>query len=168
METTPEPAVADTPSSDKADLGKRFGAMLIDGLLAGVLAYILGLGGIRMYGLGMLVGAGYILTRDGLTLEFMNLRSFGKKLLNLRAVQLDGSPMSLDASIRRNWPIALPTALYGLGALIGGYGGFFAITALAGLAGLFSLVECILVLTDEEGRRFGDKFANTKVVEEAA
>ena len=167
METIPEPILSDTESADlpgKADLGKRFGAYLIDALLAGLIAYILGLGGFRMYGLGMLAGAGYILLRDGLQVEFMHQRSLGKKLLKLRPVRLDGSPMTIDASLRRNWPMALPTALYGLGALLGGYGGFFAITALAGIAGLFVLVECILVLTDANGRRFGDKFANTQVV----
>ena len=166
METIPDAGASDTGNSThgKADLGKRFGAYFIDALLAGLLAYILGLGGFRMYGFGMLVGAGYILFRDGLEIEFMRQRSLGKKLLKLRPVRLDGSPMTIDASLRRNWPMALPTALYGLGAILGGYGGVFAVTALAGLAGLFVLVECILVLTDDDGRRFGDKFANTQVV----
>jgi len=166
METTPDPAPAETgaTSPGKADLGKRFGAYLIDALLAGLIAYILGRAGFRMYGLGMMVGASYILLRDGLGIEFMHQRSLGKKLLKLRPVRLDGSPMTIDASLRRNWPMALPTALYGLGFLLGGYDGFFAITALAGVALLFVLVECILVLTDADGRRFGDKFANTQVV----
>ncbi|MDX1439046.1 MAG: RDD family protein [Rubricoccaceae bacterium] len=167
METPSDPPMADT-SSGKADLGKRFGATLIDGLIAGILAYIFALGGIRMYGFGMLVGVAYILVKDGLAVDFMQQQSLGKKLLKLRAVRLDGATMTLTDSVRRNWPMTLASVFYGLGAMLGGYSGFFLFSVLAGLGGLFALVECILVLTDPEGRRFGDKFAETKVIEEAA
>jgi len=35
------------------------------------------------------------------------------------------------------------------------------------IGGLINLVEAILVVTDAEGRRWGDKMAGTKVVEVA-
>jgi uncharacterized RDD family membrane protein YckC len=71
----------------KADLTKRFLASLIDGLLAGGVSMIPIIGGI--------IGATYILVRDGLELEFMDRRSIGKKLLKLRPVRLDGQPMDV-------------------------------------------------------------------------
>jgi uncharacterized RDD family membrane protein YckC len=160
-------AVGTTPYA-KADLGKRFGALLIDGLLAGVVAWILGMGGIRLYGLGLLLAAAYYLVRDGLEYDFMDRRSIGKKLLKLRPVRLDGGAMDLETSVRRNWPLALGTGVYGLSFLVGGWGGFFLLNALAGLAGLLTLVEAVLVLTDKDGRRLGDKQANTQVINSEA
>ena len=163
--STPTPAVTPgTATAPKADLGKRFVAILIDSLLAGVGAAIIGVGGFRMYGLGLLLGAGYILVRDGLEFDFMDRRSIGKKVMKLRPKRLDGRPMDLEASVRRNWTLALSTALFGLSYLLGGWGGFFLLSMLAGLAGLLNLAEAVLVVTDDEGRRIGDKMADTKVV----
>lgn len=171
METPVDPIPAADPFAAgpdtayvKADPVKRFVALLIDGLLVGVGASILGMGGIRMYGLGLLLAAAYILVRDGLAFDFADGRSIGKKLMKLRPVRLDGGRMDLEASVRRNWTLALGTALSGLSYFIGGWGGFFLLTALAGLAGLLALVECVLVLTDTDGRRIGDKMAETQVV----
>ena len=152
----------------RADLARRFGAYLIDALLGGVAAWILGIGGIRMYGLGLVVAAAYLLVRDGLGYDFMDHRSVGKKLLRLRPVRLDGGAMDVEASVRRNWPLALGAGLYGLSFLLGGWGGLSLLSALAGLTGLLVLVEGVLVITDADGRRFGDKQANTQVIEAEA
>lgn len=84
--------------------------------------------------------------------------------MKLRPVRLDGGAMDMETSVRRNWTLALGSALSGLSYFIGGWGGFFLLTALAGLAGLLALVECILVISDADGRRIGDKQANTQVV----
>ena len=156
-------SVGTTPYA-KADLGKRLGALIIDGLIGGVAAWLLGMGGIRMYGLGLLLAGAYYLVRDGLEFDFMDHRSIGKKVLKLRPVRLDGGAMDLEASVRRNWTLALSTLILGLSYLVGGWGGFFLLTGLAGLAGLLSLVEAILVITDKDGRRIGDKMANTQVI----
>lgn len=139
--------------------------MLLDSLIAGVGAGVFWIGGFRMYGIGLLLGAAYILVRDGLELDFMDNRSIGKKIMKLRPQRLDGKPMDIETSVRRNWTLALSMAISGLSYLIGGWGGLFFLSALAGLAGLLGLAEAILVLTDNEGRRIGDKMAETKVVE---
>jgi uncharacterized RDD family membrane protein YckC len=52
------------------------------------------------------VGIAYALLRDGLTYDFMDGRSIGKKLMKLRPVRHDGSPMDMATSARRNWPLA--------------------------------------------------------------
>ena len=167
---TPTPRPPSAPQAPaatkaKADLGKRFVAVLLDGLIAGIGAAVFMVGGFRLYGIGLLLGAAYILVRDGLDLDFMDNRSIGKKIMKLRPQRLDGQPMDIETSVRRNWTLALGTAISGLSYLIGGLGGFFVLSALAGLAGLLGLAEAILVLTDNEGRRIGDKMAETKVVE---
>ena len=152
----------------KADLGKRFVAALIDGIVAMVIAWILSMGGIHMYGLGLLAAGAYYLVRDGLAFDFMDGRSIGKKVMKLRPIRLDGGAMDLETSIRRNWPLALGNLVIGLSYLIGGWGGFLFLTWLGFLAGLFALVEAVLVLTDADGRRYGDKFAGTQVIDAGA
>lgn len=161
METS-EATMDDLPGG-KADLGRRFGALLVDGLIAGVIYAILGN---LNYTLGWLAYAAYILVRDGLSLEFMNGRSIGKKLLKLRIVRDDGAPMDLQTSVMRNLPMALGAIINAL-IWIGGWQLWATLSWLGLVASLIALVECILVLTDAEGRRFGDKFAKTHVVDSA-
>ncbi|MER3455672.1 MAG: RDD family protein [candidate division GAL15 bacterium] len=139
----------------KADLGKRLVAGLIDGLLAAGVSFLPVVGGIA--------AVLYMLLRDGLEVEFMDRRSIGKKLLKLRPVRLDGQPMDLTASARRNLSLCvgyvgtiltvIPLLGWGLAMLLG----------LAGLA--LVVVELVLVLADPEGRRMGDRWAGTRVVE---
>ena len=145
------------PTTNKADLVKRFVAALIDGLLAAVVSLIPFIGSIA--------GAAYILLRDGLELEFMDRRSIGKKVMKLRPVRDDGAPMDVETSVKRNLPLC-----------IGYIGGIFTIIPILGwilalllaLVGLIvGVVEIVLVVTDPEGRRFGDKFGATKVIEVA-
>ena len=77
-------------------------------------------------------------------------------------------PMTMDTSIRRNITLAAVTIASGVGSLMMGLGMvliavpiFFVATGL----GLLNLIEAIMVLVDKEGRRLGDKFAGTKVIE---
>jgi uncharacterized RDD family membrane protein YckC len=156
----------------KADLGRRFAAYFIDGLVAYIpaliVSFLFALGGFRGagLGLGLIAGGAYILLRDGLNLDFADGRSIGKKLMKLRAQRLDGGPMTMEASVRRNWPLGAFYVLYGLGALFGGLG-VYSIAGLFGIIGwaasLLTIVEAVLVLTDKEGRRLGDKMAETQV-----
>jgi uncharacterized RDD family membrane protein YckC len=158
----------------KADLGKRFAAYFIDGLVAYIpaliVSFLFALGGFRGagLGLGLIAGGAYILVRDGLNLDFADGRSIGKKIMKLRAERLDGGPMTMEASVRRNWPLGAFYVLYGLGALFGGLG-IYAVAGLFGIIGwaasLLTIVEAVLVLTDKEGRRLGDKMADTHVYE---
>lgn len=147
-------ATAEPVAYPKADPAKRAIAYLIDSFLAGALGV---LGGLFLSSVGGLLGAGYMLLRDGLDVEFMDRRSIGKRLLNLRPVRLDGQPMNLEASLRRNWMFALGGLAYGFFWL-----GLGKLISLAGA--LIALYEIYRVLTTPDGRRWGDELAGTQVV----
>ncbi len=155
----------------KADLVKRFLAALIDGLIAGAIGWVFGLFGTVMSGIGTLVGAGYILTRDGLESPYTDGRSVGKKIIGLRPVRLDGGPMTIETSVRRNWTLGAAGVVSGIGTVLIGLGPLallgVPVLILSGLIGLLGLVEAIMVVVNEEGRRIGDKTGGTQVVEEA-
>jgi len=142
------------PASSPPDKLTRFLAFLIDGLIAIGLSVLPAIGG--------LVGAAYFVLRDGFDVDFMPRRSLGKEVLGIDVVRLDGRPMDLETSLRRNWmwglgPVGAAVAVFPL------FGGFF-----RGLVGLFGaivgLYEAYRVLTDTNGRRWGDDLAGTKVV----
>jgi uncharacterized RDD family membrane protein YckC len=139
----------------KADVVKRLLAALIDGVLCAVACVVPVIGG--------LAGAVYVAVRDGLDVDFMKRRSIGKQAMKVRAVRLDGQPMDLATSVKRNFPFMV--GLLGLPFLVIPILGW----AIAGLLGtvqlVISIVEVVLVLTDPEGRRMGDRFAGTKVVD---
>jgi uncharacterized RDD family membrane protein YckC len=138
----------------KADSGKRILAAIIDGLLTFVVGFVPFVGG--------LVGAAYWLVRDGLELDFMDGRSIGKKVMKLRPVTLDGTPMDIMTSVKRNWMFALGGVAQ---ILVYTIIGIFLAIPLALIAFLLFVLEFILMLTDAEGRRMGDKIANTMVIE---
>jgi uncharacterized RDD family membrane protein YckC len=148
-QTTPKQEAK--PKGDaKADLGKRAAAVIIDCVIAWVIAIIIPF-------IGGLIGAAYMLLRDGFEINFMDHRSLGKKLLKLRPITLDGSPVDITVSVKRNWVFAIGPVLM-IFPVIG-----WALGTIVGF--IIGLVEIILVLTDEEGRRMGDKLAETKVIE---
>jgi uncharacterized RDD family membrane protein YckC len=142
-------------TGEKAELGKRAVAAIIDGLIAGVIGFIPIIGG--------LVGTAYMVLRDGLEFEFMDQRSIGKKLMKLRPVRLDGGTVDIETSLKRNW-------MFGLGALIQVLRFIplvrWLLIPIVGVAALvIGIMEIVFVLKDEEGRRWGDTIANTKVIE---
>ncbi len=148
------PAAEDVASVPKADIGKRFIAAVIDAVIAVFVGFIPFIGG--------LIATAYWLVRDGLDVEFMDHRSLGKKIMKLRPVTLDGAPVDIMTSMKRNWMFAL-----------GGVAQLFASTIIGLIIALpllvlvvvIAVVEIVLVLSDSEGRRLGDKIANTKVIE---
>jgi len=143
------------PSGSKADLGKRFVAAVIDAGIGIVIGLVPAIGG--------LAAAAYWAVRDGLEFEFMHHRSIGKHVMKLRPVTLDGSPMDITASVKRNWMFALGGVVQLLW-WIPFIGWLFVIpVALAAFA--IGVLELFLVITDPEGQRLGDKIANTKVIE---
>jgi len=139
----------------KADPSKRIVAAIIDaviGVLVGLIPWI-----------GGLISAAYWVLRDGMELEFMDNRSVGKKLMKLRPVTEDGRKMDMMMSVQRNW-------MFGIGAIIWFLMyipiiGWLLIIPVSLIALAIGIVELIKVLTDEEGRRFGDVWAKTKVIE---
>jgi uncharacterized RDD family membrane protein YckC len=149
--TAPGPSASSAvpPPAGKADVGKRLVAVLIDAILTMIVGVIPIIGG--------LIGAVYMLVRDGLELEFMDRRSIGKKLMKLRPVRLDGGPMDIGASVKRNFPFAIGPAIMIIPILGWVIAPFIALT--------IGVIELVLVLTADDGRRLGDKFADTKVIE---
>ena len=158
---TPDPAESAAPEPDAATAGKpdtvkRFLAMLIDGIIAAVLGAVVG--AISSV-LGSIVGAAYYVIRDGLDIDFMKHRSLGKKVMKLSVVRLDGKPMDLQASVKRNW-------MFGFGAVYSIPILGLIVLLVVGLPALcIGLYECYKVLTDKEGRRWGDELAGTKVID---
>lgn len=141
-------------ASEKVDSVTRFLALLIDGVIAGVLSFVPFVGGVA--------GAAYLVVRDGLDVEFMDRRSLGKQIMNLQVVRLDGQPMDIETSARRNW-------MWGVGGITAALAYIpilgwvlVPIVALIGLA--IGLYEGYRVLTDPEGRRWGDQIGQTKVI----
>jgi len=135
--------------SKKADVGKRFVALLIDCVISAIFSFVPFIGGIA--------GAVYMLIRDGL----MKGASLGKKLLNLQVInQATGQPASYEESIRRNLIFAVPVVF----AIIPFFG--WIVSSLLSI--IVYLLEGIAVLQDPSGIRVGDKFAKTQVVEAAA
>ena len=148
------PSGAEAAAGGKADLGKRFIAAIIDAVIAVFVGFIPIIGG--------LIATAYWLVRDGLDVDFMDHRSIGKKVMKLRPVTLDGAPVDIMTSMKRNWMFALSGVAQLLAYTIIG---LLIAIPLAMLVFLIGIVEVILVLTDSEGRRLGDKFAKTKVIE---
>ena len=129
-------------------------ALIIDAVIAFVVGLVPVIGG--------LVATAYWLVRDGLDIEFMDHRSIGKRVMKLRPVSDDGSPVDIMTSVKRNW-------MFGLGGLVQLFALTFIGLVIAIPLGLvvfvIGLIEIVLVLTDAQGRRLGDRFAGTHVVE---
>ena len=142
-------------TTGKPDTGKRIVAVVIDCVVAAIINIIPAIGG--------LVAAAYWLLRDGLDIEFMDRRSVGKKVMKLRPVRLDGQPMDIATSARRNWMFALGGVAWFLVRIpILGWLLLFPVGVAAIALGLYELYR---VLTDPQGRRLGDTMAGTKVIE---
>ena len=75
-----------TIDQNLATMGQRIGAVLIDGLIAGVVGLV--------PLIGWVAGIGYFITRDAL--PFFDGQSLGKKALNIRAVTEDGRHLTND------------------------------------------------------------------------
>jgi uncharacterized RDD family membrane protein YckC len=142
-------------TAPKAELSKRIIAGVIDAVIGAVVGLIPVIGGI--------IAAGYWLVRDGLDIEFMDHRSIGKKVMKLRPVTLDGRPVDIQTSIKRNWMFALGGVVSLL--LYIPIIGWLLMIPVALLALVIGIVELVLVITDAKGRRFGDKLAATQVIE---
>lgn len=145
----------DAELSAKADLGKRIVAGAIDAAIAIVVSFIPGIGG--------LLAIAYWLVRDGFDFEFMDQRSVGKKLTELRPLREDGLPMDLETSIKRNWMFAisgLAPILFMIPFL-----GLLLVPLLIIASIAIAAIEIFLVVVDPDGRRFGDKYAGTRVIE---
>lgn len=144
------------PELPKANLARRFIAALIDGVIAGILSSVIPF-------IGFLLGAAYTLTKDAIVFELLKNNDFknksiGKKLMNLEVVLVEGEG-NIDwvVSVRRNIPLAIGTVIMVI-PVIGWVVG-------AIVAAILGIIEIILVLTQPNGRRLGDKIGQTQVID---
>lgn len=150
---------AGTVSGTKPDVGKRAIAFVIDLVVAMILGII--------PVIGSLLGAVYMLVRDGLDVDFMKGRSLGKKMMGLRPVRDDGQAMDIMTSIMRNWPLALGSLASSI--TYAPFLGLLGLSLLISLVGFVVLLaEIYFVTTSSDGRRWGDRLAHTHVVESAS
>jgi len=125
--------ILDQPSSSSSQTvasdGNRIIAYLIDVAVVVALAFV--------PVLGWIVGAAYLLTRDGL--PFLDGQSIGKKAMKIRAVSEDGQPLT------NNWgPVVIRNIVLWIP--------------------FFPLIELIVMLTNPQKLRLGDQWAKTKVI----
>jgi len=112
--------------------------------------------------LGGLLGGVYLVVRDGVEVGPLRFRSVGKYVMGLDLVRLDGRPVTLETSVQRNWMLGL-SSVAGAFIVVPIVGG--ALASLVSLAGLgLVLYEVYNVFADPDGRRWGDRLGNTKVV----
>lgn len=137
----------------KVDFMPRFMAAIVDGVIAWLPVFIPIIGG--------LLGAVYLLVKDGIIYEITRNdewknKSIGKKLFKLEVVRTDGKRVDITTSAKRNLPLTI--------------GSFISIIPIMGwiigpiIAFGLALVELVLFLIDKQGRRLGDRFAETQVV----
>jgi len=126
---------SDSVTYELADVGTRFIAIIIDGIILGIITAVLqGIAGSTGYGISFLVGIAYnwyFWTRS-------NGQTPGKQAMKIRVIKTDGSPMSdMDAVLR--------------------YIGYY-------ISGFFFALGYIWALFDENRQGWHDKIANTYVV----
>ncbi len=128
----------------KVEVGTRVIAALIDS----VMSYIVGFIPI----LGAIVGAVYMLLKDGL----FEGQSVGKKVMKLQVITEEDKKADFSISAKRNAIFAIPIALMIIPIL--GW-------VLAPIVGLVILViEFLKVMNEPGGRRLGDNWAGTQVI----
>lgn len=173
---TSDPTLA---TRTRSVLVRRAGALALDAAFALFLALLVpalalaipGASQSRLFGVGLLLGGLYILFRDGLPLGPLRGRSIGKRMLWLLPIRLGGATMSLGASVKRNWTLAMVLLFPGIANALFGFrqvvlpGNIGANDALLWVFVALVVVEALLVLVDPVARRIGDRVADTRVIE---
>ncbi|MCB1044961.1 MAG: RDD family protein [Acidobacteria bacterium] len=155
--------------AQKADNGKRIIAVIIDCIIAAIL-YIpfvvlsfIPVVGIIFRLIGFVAYLGYMGFRDALPIKDLQGASIGKRLMGLKAIQVDGQPCTYEQSFKRNLPFIAPAALSLLFSWIPVIN--FIASIVFGFVGLIIVcVELYKVMTDVNGQRIGDILANTRVI----
>lgn len=158
-----EPLPASLPAGTAPEVGRRYLAKFIDGVVGALAAWLVAAvvpGWFEGALLGALAGGGYVLVADGLETGPLRQRSVGKTMTGLEVRRLDGVPMGMLASARRNWMLALaflPHPFTFRAPLLA--------TALSVVAFALVAYEVWRVAAAESGRRWGDGIAGTEVVQ---
>ncbi len=90
----------ETRTYELADVGERFVALFIDGIILSIVGGVIGVGGGGFGGgsvLGFIVGVGY----QWYFLTQQNGQTPGKMLMNLRVIKTDGTPISDAEAVLR-------------------------------------------------------------------
>lgn len=152
---------AQPAGSGYGGLGKRFLARIIDALIVGIpvsiiLSVIPGLrpGGIIGTALSSAAAFAYFIF-----LETSQGATFGKKVLSMSVAEESGTaPISMDASIKRNWWL-----------LIGALGGIPIIGLITSLASLIIvIVIAVTISSDSRNQGWHDKMGGTLVLDRPA
>jgi uncharacterized RDD family membrane protein YckC len=151
---------------------RRLAAALLDGALALVVALAPAAASPvdkgRLFGVGLLLGAAYLLLRDGVPYAEWGPRSLGKRWIGLRPYRTDGAAVTWAVSARRNATVGGAALLWAVVYLVGGVLTGPVGRALMLVAAVVVAVEAALVLLDPAARRLGDRLAGTRVVEARA
>ena len=120
-------------------------------------------------GIGSLIGGAYILLKDAIIFELSKdsawkNRSIGKKIMNLEVVGPGGQDMDIRLSAMRNWPLAIGQLVSFIISLVSyPWLALSSWSLLAAVTTVIGIIEIVLVITDPEGRRLGDRLADTRV-----
>ena len=129
----------------KADLGRRIVASIIDGIISGVVGLIPFVGGV--------IGFAYMLIKDGL----LNGSSPGKKAISLKVVVREtGDSAGYAESVKRNIIFGIPSLIMII-PVIG-------LVVAPILALVVYILELYFIIKDPKGLRYGDHLAGTQVV----
>jgi uncharacterized RDD family membrane protein YckC len=119
----------------KADTGKRFAAAAIDAVPIALSAVLYGTSGSVV---APLLGAAYLLMRDGIRGQSLGKLWLGLVVMNLQT----GQPCTFADALRRNALFVIP-----------------------GANAAAVVLETITIFRDPRGQRLGDRIAQTQVVE---
>jgi len=131
----------------KVEVVTRFIAALIDGALSSVVGFI--------PIIGPIIGAAYMLVKDGL----FEGQSLGKKIMKLQVVTGEGGQADYMVSVKRNAIFAVPILIMIIPVL------GWLIAPILSL--VIVIIEVMKILNDPVGRRLGDNWAETQVINAA-
>jgi uncharacterized RDD family membrane protein YckC len=154
----PAPAVAGVVP----ELSTRILAKLIDGAVAAVLYGLVSAfftSWFTAFFLGGLAASAYLLLSDGLEVDAMHLRSFGKRVMGLTVERIGGERMDVLTSIRRNWMFTVGFFAQAFTFMASPVSYLLTLVAL-GLVGY----ELYWLVTNPSGVRWGDDLARTDVL----
>lgn len=158
---SPKPK-AEVPLKE-ADLAPRVLAKLIDVAIGGVISWLVAFpfsGWFVGLVVGGFAGAAYVLFSDAM--NGPRRRSFGKKWLDLRVERYSSEAMDIHTSARRNWMFAGLFLAQAFVIVAPTLAAFLLLATLGGIG-----YEFHTLFYDYEGRRWGDVWAGTDVLQPA-
>jgi uncharacterized RDD family membrane protein YckC len=150
----PSPGVPPSPGAGirAASVGKRVGALIVDGIGLGIVVTIL----LAIIGIDSPYIRTLLMSIAGVAyfalMEASSGQTIAKKLFGIKAVAADGSPVTLQSAVLRRLPFYVGGLLPGI---IGGLVSF----------GLVLAILITAIQDEPEHRGLHDKWAGTKVID---